>query len=57
MNWFIGTIVTLLTLSIVGKTLILYEQNKVRDLRFLPWDIIMNVLLIIWGVILWERLP
>jgi hypothetical protein len=50
MNAFLWTMVGLLALGVLGKSCQLYMQDTVRNLAFLPWDILINIGLIAWAV-------
>lgn len=56
MNWFLLTIIALLLFAAVGKSIFLLQRDTVRELRYLPWDIGLNILLIIWATVLWAQL-
>ena len=50
MTAFLWTTIALFSLAILGSACLLYTQDKVRNLAFLPFDILIYVCLIAWAV-------
>jgi hypothetical protein len=38
-----------LALSVGGKIVTLYEQDKVRELKIVAWDTVIEVALLVWA--------
>lgn len=38
-----------LALSVTGKVIVLLKQEKVRELKFVAWDTVLEVALLVWA--------
>ena len=52
MNAFLWTMVVVFGVGILGKACMLHQQDRVRNLALLPWDIAIEVGLLAWAVYL-----
>lgn len=52
MKGFLWTMIVVFGIEIVGKSCMLLTQDTHRNLKFLPWDILIAVGLIVWAATL-----
>jgi hypothetical protein len=50
MNFFLWTMVAVFVIGILGKAFMLLTQDRVRNLGLLPFDILIDVGLLVWAV-------
>ena len=49
MSAFLWAIIAILALSAVGKIGILYNRDTVRNLVFVPFDLVIDIGLLVWA--------
>lgn len=52
MKGFLWTMIVVFGIEIVGKAVMLLQQDSRRNLNLLPWDILLSVGLIVWAATL-----
>ena len=52
MKAYIITLIVLFSLSILGTAINIMEQNLKRDPDMMIWDILLYLVLVIWGLII-----
>lgn len=56
MTAFLWTMIAVFVLGILGKTCWLLTQDRVRNLALVPWDILVELGLLVWAVWLVAKL-
>ena len=50
MKYYIWTIIVVLVIDIFGKALLLRDREFTRNPTGMAWDILINTILIVWGM-------